>query len=218
MSGLPLIEHLKGRLRWLPSQQKMLAEVVPNADTPRFKPRDLREFHPGGQSGLATVETSAAHLCGFGGSKSQASRNTARSEIIPFGNSENLEDEIVKIAETRADYQVVATLYSKSLTLLSVRKRSWISCARWLLPVRDSRLRLAAFLLFPRRSPMQTQRPLSRVLTLTALKSRQPGASLTGSPKPKPSAWGAFRSEVPFLSVWACSCFCRSWAMPSSPI
>src|SRR6476660_9568359 len=87
MSGLPLIEQLKGRMHWLQSRQKVLAENVSNADTPKFKPRDLRQFSPGGQSGLTPAQTSPAHLSGFGGSSSQASRNAARFETVPSGNS-----------------------------------------------------------------------------------------------------------------------------------
>lgn len=120
MSGLPLIEQLKGRMHWLQSRQKVLAENVSNADTPKFKPRDLRQFSPGGQSGLAPAQTSPAHLSGFGGSSSQASRNAARFETVPSGNSVSLEDEMIKIADTQADYQAVATLYSKSMSLLKI--------------------------------------------------------------------------------------------------
>ena len=43
-----------------------------------------------------------AHLSGFGGSSSQASRNAARFETVPSGNSVTLEDEMTKLADTQA--------------------------------------------------------------------------------------------------------------------
>ena len=42
------------------------------------------------------------------------------SRPVPSGNSVSLEDEMIKIADTQADYQAVATLYSKSLSLLKI--------------------------------------------------------------------------------------------------
>ncbi len=41
-------------------------------------------------------------------------------ETVPSGNSVSLEDEMIKIADTQADYQAVATLYSKSMSLLKI--------------------------------------------------------------------------------------------------
>jgi flagellar basal-body rod protein FlgB len=41
-----------------------------------------------------------------------------RFETTPSGNSVSLEDEMLKVSQNQADYQLVASLYQKSLQML----------------------------------------------------------------------------------------------------
>ena len=41
-SDMPLVGFLKNKMSWHQARQRLLAENVANADTPRFKPRDLK--------------------------------------------------------------------------------------------------------------------------------------------------------------------------------
>jgi flagellar basal-body rod protein FlgB len=42
VTDLPLVAMLKTRLHWHQTRQKLLAENVANADTPGFKPKELK--------------------------------------------------------------------------------------------------------------------------------------------------------------------------------
>jgi flagellar basal-body rod protein FlgB len=125
VSDLPLVAMLKTRMHWHQTRQKLLAENVSNADTPRFKPKDLKDpaFEASGrptQGALAVARTSANHL---GQARSQAqedARNAERFETTPSGNAVNLEDEMLKVSQNQADFQLAASLYQKSLQMLRI--------------------------------------------------------------------------------------------------
>jgi flagellar basal-body rod protein FlgB len=126
---LPLVGMLKSRMRFLEARQKVLAENVANAETPGFRARDLREpsFREmvaaggGGAGGVRVATTSPMHLAGGGaGDAGFGSRRAETFETTPDRNSVVLEDEMMKVAETQQDYQLVSMLYTKSLSLLKL--------------------------------------------------------------------------------------------------
>jgi flagellar basal-body rod protein FlgB len=119
--GLPIMEQLKSRMQWLQARGKLLAENVANADTPKFKPRDLRPQDSAGATGVTMATTSPGHLSSTAVAGSEpGSRAAAKYETTPSGNSVVLEDEMMKVADTQMDYQAAATLYAKSLGLLKI--------------------------------------------------------------------------------------------------
>jgi flagellar basal-body rod protein FlgB len=127
--GLPLMSQLKDRMHWLQSRQKVLAENVANADSPGYKPRDLRP-QPDGRSALPlagsagssvqTQRTDGAHIRAAIGPGSPTGRQSVKFETVPTGNAVTLEAEMMKLAETQMDYQTAASLYTKSLSLLKI--------------------------------------------------------------------------------------------------
>lgn len=117
--GLPLMEQLKGRMQWLQSRQKILAQNVANADTPGFKPRDLKA-QSGGSGGVQMMTTSAAHIGPSTGLGAPGTKGASKFETVPSGNAVTLEDEMLKVAETQMDFQTAASLYNKSLGLLMI--------------------------------------------------------------------------------------------------
>lgn len=118
-NGLNLMGALKTRMHWHQSRQKLLAENVSNADTPRFKPHDLKAPSPPGQ-GLVLAQTSPLHLGPSGQRGGFDPRDPKRFETTPSGNSVNLEDEMLKVAQNQSDYQLAASLYSKGLGLMKI--------------------------------------------------------------------------------------------------
>lgn len=126
VTGLPLIDMLRTRMQWHQSRQKVLAENVANADTPGFQPRDLAAPRPapggGGTAGAAPAfgmeRTSPLHLAQGGGADRADARAAQRFEVTPSGNAVSLEDEMMKVAQNQSDYQMAASLYSKSMQML----------------------------------------------------------------------------------------------------
>lgn len=125
LSNLPLVASLKTRMHWHQTRQKVLAENVANADTPGFRPMDLRApaFTPAGRAvgaSLGVERTSERHLASFAGRPGEDPRAIDRFQSTPSGNGVNLEDEMLKVAQNQSDYQLAASLYQKSLHMLKV--------------------------------------------------------------------------------------------------
>lgn len=117
IGGLPLFDALKARMSWHHARQKVLAENVANADTPGYRPLDVKP--PAAASGgLQMVRTSADHMPLGGVDPNNNPGRQRRFETTPSGNGVNLEDEMMKVAQNNQDYQLAATLYQKSLGLM----------------------------------------------------------------------------------------------------
>ena len=125
LSNLPLVANLKTRMHWHQTRQKVLAENVANADTPGFRPMDLRApvFTPAGALAGATLaigRTNDRHLASTAGRPGEDPATVNRFESTPGGNGVNLEDEMLKVSQNQSDYQLAASLYQKSLRMLKV--------------------------------------------------------------------------------------------------
>ena len=122
-ADLPLVSMLKTRLHWHQARQKLLAENVANADTPGFKPKDLRapSFGPSGSSrseGVAVERTDVAHLALAAARPGESPQTAKAFEVTPSGNAINLEEEMLKVSQNQSDYQLAASLYTKSMQML----------------------------------------------------------------------------------------------------
>lgn len=123
LTDLPVLGMLRTRMQWAQARQGLIAENVANADTPNFRPKDLKPPVAPGEAGvgtgaLAMAQTSPLHLAAAGAGRAEDSQNAARFETRPSGNGVNLETEMVKAADNQADYQLAASLYQKSLAML----------------------------------------------------------------------------------------------------
>jgi flagellar basal-body rod protein FlgB len=127
ITDIPMLSMLRTRLQWSQERQRVLAENVANADTPHYRARDLvsPKFEtpaPGATGPLTTVplaRTDSGHMPGSGqtGSGFRSERGS-NYEVRPSGNSVNLEQEMMKVAANQMDYQSVAALYTRSLSLI----------------------------------------------------------------------------------------------------
>lgn len=118
VGGIALLEQLKTRMQWHQARQRLLAENVANADTPKFQPHDLRApVLSGAPDRLA--RTNPGHMTLDGG-RGFDPRDPHRFEKTPSGNAVNLEDEMMKVAQNQSDYALAASLYSKSLSLMKI--------------------------------------------------------------------------------------------------
>ena len=122
-ADLPLVSMLKTRLHWHQARQKLLAENVANADTPGFRPKDLRppSFRSSGSvrsEGVAVERTDPAHLALAAARPGENPHSVKPFEVTPSGNAINLEDEMLKSSQNQSDFQLAASLYSKSMQML----------------------------------------------------------------------------------------------------
>jgi flagellar basal-body rod protein FlgB len=125
ISDVPIFSMLRTRMQWHQERQKILAENVSNADTPKFRPKDLTpidfgaQARPGGSQQLTLALTSPAHLSS---PASAGSFGTMKPlyDVKPAGNAVNLEDQMIKVANNQMDYQAATSLYSRSMGLFKV--------------------------------------------------------------------------------------------------
>ena len=127
---MPLLSMIKGRMHHLGARQKLIAENVANSDTAGFTPRDLKPFAAAdvgkrGAVGVGVVRTHAAHI-GVDAPRSSPFKAHAApgSETTLDGNSVVLEEEMIKMAESRTDYDAAISFYQKSLGLLRMAARA----------------------------------------------------------------------------------------------
>jgi len=124
VSDLPILAMLRTRMAWHQERQRVLANNVANANTQKFKPRDLVPPDIGrtapAAGPVALVRTDPMHLSapGAGGGSSPAPDARGGYQVRPTGNAVSLEEEMMKVAANQMDYQMVTTLYSRGLGLI----------------------------------------------------------------------------------------------------
>lgn len=123
---LSILGFLKHRMHWHEARQSLLAQNIANADTPAYRPRDLKPasfaqyLGAGGSLQLAAARTHPAHLgeAAREGTAGFAPVAEDSWETTPGGNAVVLEEEMMKVAQNQFDYQLATTLYARSLGLL----------------------------------------------------------------------------------------------------
>jgi flagellar basal-body rod protein FlgB len=120
VSEMPILSMLRTRMQWHQERQRVLSENVANADTPRFRPRDLTapDFQRTAPMAVSLTRTDGGHISAFSGGSRFATERQVGYETRPTGNAVNLEDEMMKVASNQMDYQAATSLYTKSLGLL----------------------------------------------------------------------------------------------------
>lgn len=125
---IPLFTALLERMNWLATRQRVLSENIANADTPGYRPKDLKplnfgSFLQGGEAApaapLAMAVTAAndiAPVSAQGGFAIQ--KQSADAETSPTGNSVVLENQMMKLAKTQIDYAAATKLYAAQVKMI----------------------------------------------------------------------------------------------------
>ena len=100
-------------------RQKLIAQNVANADTPGFRARDLAGFAETYRSRVSAAMrgTRPGHLTGasWGGAERAVDDG---GEPAPNGNTVSLEEEMIRIAETRRDFDVSLAVTRSAMSLI----------------------------------------------------------------------------------------------------
>lgn len=118
---------LSGRTQWLAQREAVLARNVANADTPQFRPLDLKAAGfddlvrrgAGREGAVAAAQTNPLHLA----PAAQAAIDTqARKvdgfETAPDGNAVVLPEQLQKMSDTELDYGLTTSLYRRYVAML----------------------------------------------------------------------------------------------------
>lgn len=119
---------LKGRLDVLQGRQSLIAENVANVTTPGYTPRDvdLKGFERAMASGrgapqrLELIRSDNAHFASAGRAVPTRIMDAPDSEGTLDGNRVILEDQMLKLSETRMQFETAVGLYQKALAMVRV--------------------------------------------------------------------------------------------------
>ena len=133
LSDIPLFSMLRGRLGYLNERQKIISENVANADTPNYRPHDLKPFSfevqvkAAASSAGVQAMTQPGHMQAPNARRSLSGSKPIRaadSETTMDGNGVVLEDEMIKMTDARMNYDAAIGFYQKSLGMLRTAIRA----------------------------------------------------------------------------------------------
>jgi flagellar basal-body rod protein FlgB len=130
--NITLLSALKSRMGWLTDRQKLVAQNVANASTPGYKPKDLTAQNfaalmqgDASAGNLAMTRTSAMHIEPNVAAPSGAKEVvTPDSETTMDGNSVVLEEQMLKMSESRLQFQAAVSFYEKSMNMVRMAGRA----------------------------------------------------------------------------------------------
>jgi flagellar basal-body rod protein FlgB len=125
LDKIPLFKAMSQRMSWLNQRQSVLAQNVANADTPNYRPSDLKalsfdELLGRKSSKLKLAATEGSHLTGIGADAPFRPEVNRKAEVSPSGNGVSLEDEMLKVSNTATDYQMTTALYKQHIAMLKM--------------------------------------------------------------------------------------------------
>lgn len=125
LDDIALFKLMTRKMNWLSQRQQVLSQNVANADTPGYKAFDLEPMAFQGEmaragAALRPAVTNSKHLTGTldRGGSSRADDDGEQYELAPSGNAVVLEDQMMKVADTAMDHQLVSNLYRKHVAMI----------------------------------------------------------------------------------------------------
>lgn len=117
-------------MSWLAQRQAVLAQNIANADTPDYRPRDLREKDflrlakgaAGRPSRLSVAKTAESHMAGKASATIglRGEQQHAPYETSPDGNAVILEEQTAKAGRTALDHQLASNIYRKYIGMFKI--------------------------------------------------------------------------------------------------
>ena len=100
-------------------RQKLIAQNVANADTPGFRARDLAGFAETYRSRVSIEMrgTRPGHLTGNSWGGAERIEDTG-GEPAPNGNTVSLEDEMIRVAATRREFDLSLAVTRSAMSLI----------------------------------------------------------------------------------------------------
>jgi flagellar basal-body rod protein FlgB len=123
-----LFELISARTRWLAQREAVLTRNVANADTPDYRPLDLKPASfrdllarraSAGAGGVELARTQPAHAAGAPARQAEArARRDQPFEVAPAGNAVVLDQQLGHLAETQLSFELATSLYRRQVGLL----------------------------------------------------------------------------------------------------
>jgi len=124
VGNLKLFQMALTKMNWASQRQKLLSQNVVNANTPEYRPTDLKEIDFRRELRKTTpvrvAMTNPAHMKGTVPDREDyRERRVPRNfEVSPDGNQVILEEQMQKVGDTRGDYNIAVTLMQSHMKML----------------------------------------------------------------------------------------------------
>lgn len=124
MSNLSLFRMARQKMGWSGQRQVVLSQNIANADTPNYRARDLEglDFNARVKSSsqVNMKKTAGTHLQGTRVKPTYRIEDESRRdlyEISPDGNQVVLEEQMMKVADNQAQFQLASNIYRKNIQM-----------------------------------------------------------------------------------------------------
>ena len=125
LSKIPLLGMVTKQMDWLNQRQKVIAQNIANADTPKYIPRDLRaldfaELARHQSRRLKMTVSSAKHIEDPDEIENFRDKQDKEFTSEPSGNAVVLEEQMMLQSQTQVDYELMTRLYRKHVGMLRI--------------------------------------------------------------------------------------------------
>jgi flagellar basal-body rod protein FlgB len=126
-SKLQLFSMMKQRMAYGSERQAVLAQNIANANTPKYKAKDLKpldfkEMAHDAANKLPMAATQAGHMqsSSAGAMRFEMAEQRDITEVAPNGNNVTLEDQMMKMQSNNTDYQTTTSLYRRMTEMFNI--------------------------------------------------------------------------------------------------
>ncbi len=126
--NLALFKALGAKMDYLNQRQRIIAQNISNADTPKYKPQDLLPADFGkvlkgvtaqGTQSVSLETTKSNHMPPPNDiPEAQERKQKEVYEVAPVGNAVVMEEQLINSNQTIGDYNLMTSLYQKNVGLI----------------------------------------------------------------------------------------------------
>jgi flagellar basal-body rod protein FlgB len=122
-TDVPLFGMLKERMSWLNARQNVLSQNVANADAPGYTAKDIKPLNFESMLKQSTpsafntdlMTTDPRHIAVSKDDSGFEQSDAPDAQATSTGNTVSLEEEMIKVADTQAQYQAATNIYGKAI-------------------------------------------------------------------------------------------------------
>jgi flagellar basal-body rod protein FlgB len=126
--NLSLFKAIGAKMDFLGQRQRLISQNIANADTPGFKPQDIKDAEFGrvlrnlvdtDKMGVLLETTDPLHIPPPGSVPAPGQGQQKKVyEVSPVGNSVVLEEQLLNSGKAIADYNLMTNLYQKNIGMI----------------------------------------------------------------------------------------------------
>ena len=131
--NIGLFKAIGAKMQYLNARQSVISQNIANADTPNYKPQDLRKVdfgavldnvsknNAGATTNVRMKATSAGHIgAGGGEERTRSAKQKETYEVAPAGNAVVMEEQLLKAGKNATEYTLMSNLLQKQVGMLKI--------------------------------------------------------------------------------------------------